>query len=180
MIAKPPVSILPPMSVLFVCLGNICRSPLAEGVFRAVVEECGRAHQFGIDSAGTGGWHAGSAPDPRSIAVAARHGIDISGQKARRVRPGDFHDFDLILGMDRSNVEELKRLAPPDAQGRVHLFLDYTLGRDDDVPDPYYGGPEGFADVYGMIREASEALADATSSGSSVKSSLARPTPRKA
>lgn len=170
----------PPISILFVCLGNICRSPLAEGVFRAVAEESGRGHEFGIDSAGTGGWHAGSAPDPRSIAIAGRHGIDISDQKARRVRADDFRDFDLILGMDRSNVDELRRLAPPDALGRVHLFLDYALGRDSDVPDPYYGGPEGFADVYRMIREASEALADATSSGSSVKSSLARPTPRKA
>lgn len=178
MIAKPPVPILLPISILFVCLGNICRSPLAEGPFRAVAEECRRGHRFGIDSAGTGGWQAGSAPDPRSIA--ARQGIDISGQKARRVRPSDFHDLDLILGMDRSNVEQLKRLSPPDAQGRVHLFLDYAPGRDDDVPEPYYGGPEAFADVYRMIREASEALADATSSGSRVKSSLARPTPRKA
>ncbi len=170
MIAKPSASIL------FVCLGNICRSPLAEGVFRAVADQAGRAHEFHIDSAGTGGWHAGSAPDPRSVAIAGLHGIDISHQKARRVRPNDFGDFDLILGMDRSNVQELKRIAPPEAQERVHLFLDYALGRHSDVPDPYYGGPEGFADVYRMIREASEAL----SSGSSVKSSLARPTPRKA
>ncbi|BCH29994.1 protein-tyrosine-phosphatase [Mesorhizobium sp. L-8-10] len=174
MIAKPPISIL------FVCLGNICRSPLAEGIFRAVAEEGGRGHEFRIDSAGTGGWHAGSAPDPRSIAIAGRHGIDISGQKARRVRPDDFRHFDLILGMDRSNVEELKRLAPADSPGRVHLFLDYALGRDSDVPDPYYGGSEGFADVYRMIREASEALAAMASSGSSVNSSLARPTPRRA
>lgn len=180
MIAKPPVSNPTPISILFVCLGNICRSPLAEGVFRAVAEESSRGHEFRIDSAGTGGWHAGSAPDPRSVEIACRHGIDISGQKARRVRPDDFGDFNLILGMDRSNVDELKRLAPAHAQGRVHLFLDYALGRDSDVPDPYYGGREGFADVYRMIREASEALADAMSSGSSVKSSLARPTPRKA
>lgn len=174
MIAKPPVSIL------FVCLGNICRSPLAEGVFRSVVEGFGRGHEFRIDSAGTGGWHAGSAPDPRSIAIAGCHGIDISGQKARQVRLQDFHDFDLLLGMDRSNVDDLDKIAPPGARGRVHLFLDYAGGRGRDVPDPYYGGPEGFADVYRMIREASEALVDATSSGSGVKSSLARPTPRKA
>lgn len=87
-----------PVSILFVCLGNICRSPLAEGVFRAVVEGRGEASRFRIDSAGTGGWHAGSAPDPRSVAIAARHGIDISGQQARKVRPQDFTEFDLILG----------------------------------------------------------------------------------
>lgn len=154
MIAKPPVS------VLFVCLGNICRSPLAEGVFRSVVESRGLGDTFRIDSAGTGGWHAGSAPDPRSVAIAAHHGVDISGQKARKVRFDDFRDFDLILGMDRSNVEDLRELAPPDARHRVHLYLDYAGRRAGDVPDPYYGGPEGFADVYRMIREASEVLAD--------------------
>jgi len=150
----------PPVSILFVCLGNICRSPLAEGVFRAVVEGRGLSAGFRLDSAGTGGWHAGSAPDPRSTAIAARYGIDISGQKARKVLPDDFRDFELILGMDRSNVDDLKRLAPPGTRDRVHLFLDYASGRIRDVPDPYYGGPEGFAEIYRMIREASEALVD--------------------
>jgi protein-tyrosine phosphatase len=148
-----------PVSILFVCLGNICRSPLAEGVFRAVVEAQGEAARFSIDSAGIGGWHAGSAPDPRSVAIAARHGIDISGQQARRICPQDFAEFDLILGMDRSNVDELRRIAPDQALERIHLYLDFATGRIGDVPDPYYGGPEGFADVYRMIREASEALA---------------------
>lgn len=150
----------PPVSILFVCLGNICRSPLAEGVFRAVVEGRGQAAGFKIDSAGTGGWHAGSAPDPRSIDIAARHGVDISGQQARKVRPDDFEAFDLILGMDRSNVEDLRRIAPAPAQDRIHLYLDFATGRTADVPDPYYGGPEGFADIYRMIRDASEALGD--------------------
>ncbi len=150
----------PPVSVLFVCLGNICRSPLAEGVFRAVVEGRGQAAGFMIDSAGTGGWHTGSAPDPRSIAIAARHGVDISHQQARKVRPDDFEAFDLILGMDRSNVDDLRRIAPASAQDRIHLYLDFATRRTVDVPDPYYGGPEGFADVYRMIRDASEALVD--------------------
>jgi protein-tyrosine phosphatase len=148
----------PKKSILFVCLGNICRSPLAEGVFAAVLEEKGLGDRFELDSAGTGGWHAGSAPDPRSIAIAASHGIDISGQKARKVADADFSRFDLILGMDCTNVQDLRRLAPASAQDRIHLFLEFADGRERDVPDPYYGGADGFADVYRMIREASEAL----------------------
>lgn len=147
-------------SILFVCLGNICRSPLAEGVFRAVAEERGLSHLFRLDSAGTGGWHAGSSPDPRSVAIAAKHGIDITGQSARKVVPEDFDTFDLLLGMDRSNVDELRRLAPAGAKSRIHLFLDYAGEGLRDVPDPYFGGPDGFADIYHMIREASESLLD--------------------
>jgi len=150
----------PVTSILFVCLGNICRSPLAEGVFGAVASERGLAPRFLIDSAGTGGWHAGSGPDPRSIAIAARHGVDIAAQRARKVAQDDFERFDLLLGMDRSNVEDLRRMAPPSARTRVHLFLDYSGIGARDVPDPYYGGPDGFADVYRMIREASEALVE--------------------
>lgn len=150
----------PIKSILFVCLGNICRSPLAEGIFRAVLAERGLVSEFLVDSAGTGGWHAGSAPDPRSIAVAARHGIDITGQQARKVLSVDFERFDLILGMDRSNVDDLRALAPDASAGRVELFLGYATGRTKDVPDPYYGGEDGFSSVYRMIRDASEALAD--------------------
>lgn len=153
MIAKPQTAIL------FVCLGNICRSPLAEGIFRAVVEERGETPDFTIDSAGTGAWHVGSAPDPRSIAIAARYGVAIGGQQARKVRPDDFDRFDLILGMDRSNVDDLRQLAGVQA-GKVYLFTDFALGTPRDVPDPYYGGADGFENVYRMIREASEALAD--------------------
>ena len=151
------MSIKPINSILFVCLGNICRSPLAEGVFRAVWAERGRGRDMLLDSAATSGWEVGSAPDPRSIAVAMRHGIDISGQRARKVRREDFSRFDLILGMDRSNVADLKALAP--ARDRVHLFLEFAHGQARDVPDPYYDGPEAFTEVYRMIREASEALA---------------------
>ena len=149
-----------PRSILFVCLGNICRSPLTEGVFRAVLAERGLDAYFAIDSAGTGGWHAGSAPDPRSIAVAAHHGIDITGQQARKVTLADFERFDLILGMDRSNVDDLRRLAPQGSPARIELFLGHASGAKKDVPDPYYGGEDGFMNVYRMIREASEALAD--------------------
>ncbi len=144
-------------SILFVCLGNICRSPLAEGVFRAVLTEHGR--DMVLDSAATGGWNLGEAPDPRSIAVAARHGIDISGQRARKVRPEDFARFDLILGMDRQNVRDLRALAPADAGERIHLLAEFAQGQARDVPDPYYDGQEAFASVYRMIRDASEALA---------------------
>lgn len=150
------MSIKPINSILFVCLGNICRSPLAEGVFRTVLAERGRGML--LDSAATSGWEVGSAPDPRSIAIALRHGIDISGQRARKVTPQDFSRFDLILGMDRSNVADLKALAPA-ARDRVQLFLEFAHGQARDVPDPYYDGPEAFAEVYRMVREASEALA---------------------
>ena len=110
------MSAKPINSILFVCLSNICRSPLAEGVFRAVLAEHGK--DLLIDSAGTGGWHAGEQPDRRSIAVAARHGVDISGQRARKVLPEDFLRFDLILGMDKANVRDLKGLASPAARDR--------------------------------------------------------------
>ena len=153
------MSAKPINSILFVCLGNICRSPLAEGVFRAVLAERGKDQRMVIDSAGTGGWHSGEHPDRRSIAVAAEHGVDISGQRARKVLPEDFTRFDLILGMDRANVRDLKALAPPDARDRVHRYLDFASGNAGDVPDPYYDDQQAFAFVYRMIREASEALA---------------------
>jgi protein-tyrosine phosphatase len=153
------MSAKPINSILFVCLGNICRSPLAEGVFRAVLAERGLDRDFLIESAGTGGWHAGELPDRRSIAVAASHGVDISEQRARKVLPQDFSRFDLILGMDRSNVADLRALAPAARRDRIHLFLEFAQGKARDVPDPYYDGPEAFAEVYRMVREASEALA---------------------
>ncbi|KRA00413.1 protein tyrosine phosphatase [Mesorhizobium sp. Root157] len=149
----------PQKSILFVCLGNICRSPLAEGVFAAVLAEKGLSDRFQLDSAGTGGWHVGSAPDPRSIAIAASHDIDISRQKARKVTVDDFSRFDLVLGMDSSNVEDLRQLAPATGRDRIHLFLEFAEGWPRDVPDPYYGGDDGFGAVYRTIREASDRLA---------------------
>lgn len=113
-----------------------------------------------IDSAGTGGWHLGSPPDPRSMAIAASHDIDISGQQARRIEATDFSRFDLLLGMDQSNVDDMRSIAPADATGEIQLFLDFATGRAIDVPDPYFGGPDGFAKVYRMVREASERLVD--------------------
>ena len=148
------------MKLLMVCLGNICRSPMAEGALRARIDASPLAGRVTVDSAGTGGWHAGQAPDPRAIACAAGHGVDIAGLRARQLQAADFQRFDLILGMDRSNVDDLRRAAPPEARDRVHLFLDFADGKGKDVPDPYYGGADGFADVYRMIRNASESLAD--------------------
>jgi protein-tyrosine phosphatase len=152
------VRVAAPKSILFVCLGNICRSPLAEGVFAEVARTAGRRGDFRLDSAGTGAWHAGSPPDRRSVAIAGLHGIDITAQRARQVEQSDFSRFDLILGMDRSNVADLRGRAPGEAGERIHLFLAYAAGVEHDVPDPYYGGPDGFETVYRMIRDASEAL----------------------
>jgi protein-tyrosine phosphatase len=136
-------------SILFVCMGNICRSPLAEGIFTHLVEEAGLRDRFSIDSAGTGSWHQGDQPDRRSIATARQHGIDITAQKARRVRTADFDDFDLILAMDGNNVSALRALAP-DADN-IHLFGDLALGSGEDIPDPYYGGADGFEAVYARL-----------------------------
>ncbi|OJG01284.1 low molecular weight protein-tyrosine-phosphatase [Pararhizobium antarcticum] len=145
-----------PARILFVCLGNICRSPLAEGILRQQAGETRR--EVTVDSAGTGGWHLGNAPDPRSIAVAERHGIDIGQQRCRRVEQTDFERFDLIFGMDHGNVEQLRLLAPPPAQTRIHLFLDYALGTALDVPDPYYSGVDGFETVYTMLSDGCSSL----------------------
>ncbi|TCR90073.1 low molecular weight protein-tyrosine-phosphatase [Rhizobium sp. BK376] len=138
-------------SILFVCAGNICRSPLAEGIFRHLVENAGRADRFEIDSAGTGGWHQGDAPDRRSIAVAAANGIDISRQRARRISAEDFDRFDLILAMDHDNLKNLRKFAPAAASDKIHLFASFTLGTTEDVPDPYYGRREDFEAVYTML-----------------------------
>ncbi|CAN7302990.1 low molecular weight protein-tyrosine-phosphatase [Pararhizobium sp. LjRoot238] len=143
-----------PVRILFVCLGNICRSPLAEGIFRHL----SRGYPVEVDSAGTGGWHIGDLPDRRSIAVAGRHGIDITGQRGRKIDASDFEAFDLIFAMDRNNLATLRALAPPAARRKLHLFLDYTLGVERDVPDPYYEGPEGFEAVYSMLFEGCSSL----------------------
>ncbi|MBX5158319.1 MULTISPECIES: low molecular weight protein-tyrosine-phosphatase [unclassified Rhizobium] len=119
---------------------------MAEGIFSHVAAEADLSGRFTIDSAGTGGWHEGELPDLRSIATAKSHGIDISGQRARRIRSSDFRDFDLILAMDRDNVAALEKIAPPEAT--IRLFGDTALGTGEDIPDPYYGGPAGFELVY--------------------------------
>lgn len=144
-------------AILFVCLGNICRSPLAEGAAQSMAAQIGwHGH---IDSAGTGAWHIGNAPDPRSIAIAAAHGVDISQQKARQVGHDDFAKFDLICAMDASNLKDLKalRAAHKQADGRakLKLLLDFAPEhKGADVPDPYYGGDDGFAHVWDLIGRA--------------------------
>lgn len=145
-------------SVLFVCLGNICRSPLAEGIFRHQAEAAGLGDSLVIDSAGCGGWHVGDPPDRRSVAVARRHGIAIHGQCARQVAAADFARFDLILGLDRDNVRYLKIMRPADARARVALYLEEALGLNADVPDPYHGGMEDFEAVYVLCERAGAAL----------------------
>jgi protein-tyrosine phosphatase len=145
--------------LLFVCLGNICRSPMAEGVFRRVAENEGVAHLFEIDSAGMGDWHLGQAPDERAQEAALNRGVDISGQSARQVARGDFERFDLLLAMDGSNYEELSALAPKRARHKIRRFLDYAphVGIKD-VPDPFYGEAEGFDHALDLIEAAARGL----------------------
>jgi protein-tyrosine phosphatase len=151
-----------PLRLLFVCLGNICRSPTAEATMRALVREAGLEREVELDSAGTGAWHAGSAPDERATAAAARRGIALEGS-ARRVRAEDFDDFDLILAMDLSNLEELRRMAPSeDARAKVRLLREFDPASvetgDLDVPDPYYGDGDGFEHVLDHVQAACSGL----------------------
>ena len=145
-------------AILFVCLGNICRSPLAEGVLRHHAAQSDQATRFEIASAGTGGWHQGEPPDHRSIQVAAHFGVDIAQQRAQKLRPEHFDDFDLILGMDRQNVKDIKAVMPDGTRAEIALYLDYALGMQKDVPDPYYGSHKDFEHVFGLCNRASEAL----------------------
>ncbi|RCS25222.1 low molecular weight phosphotyrosine protein phosphatase [Phyllobacterium salinisoli] len=149
-----------PSSVLFICLGNICRSPLAEGVMTEILRENGRDNGIVIDSAGTNGYHTGEPPDRRSIAVAAKYGIDISAQRCRQLVAADFTKFDLILGMDRRNLDAITQRRPSDSKARIGMFSLISLGREIEIPDPYYGGPEDFEHVYRMILAASKAFAE--------------------
>ena len=154
-----PESANPHVNVVFVCLGNICRSPTAEGVFRAIVEGHGLGPRIGIDSAGTGAYHTGEPADQRAQAAARRRGFDLSTIRARKATAGDFRRFDYVLAMDRENQAALSRICPPGEEHRLSLFLDYApqLGRRD-VPDPYYGGGNGFELVLDLIEAASEGL----------------------
>lgn len=146
--------------ILFVCLGNICRSPLGEGLLRHRAAERGLAHLVETASAGTGGWHHGEPPDHRSIAVARANGIDISGQRARQLCQEDFNRFDLIFAMDRDNLRNIVRLAPHDSSADIHLFIDFVGGAARDVPDPYYGDARDFEWVYAMLDEGCRNLID--------------------
>ena len=147
------------VKVLFVCTGNICRSPTAEGVFRALVEREGLAGRIAVDSAGTHGYHVGEPPDPRSTAAARRRGIILDDLRARRVRDADFADFDLVVAMDRSHERLLAAQCPPEHRDRLALFMRFApqFGLLD-VPDPYYGAGDGFERVLDMIAAGADGL----------------------
>ncbi len=147
------------IKVLFVCLGNICRSPTADGVFRKLVADAGLQDLIEIDSAGTAAWHIGKSPDPRTQEAAASRGYDLSELRARQAVVGDFYEYDHILAMDLSNLENLQQIQPADATARLGLFLDYApqLGIKE-VPDPYYGGADGFEQVLDLVEAAGKNL----------------------
>ncbi|MBX7540300.1 low molecular weight protein-tyrosine-phosphatase [Qipengyuania sphaerica] len=143
--------------VLFVCLGNICRSPLAEAAFRRAAQEAGLDVE--VDSAGTANYHVGEPPDPRSIDEARRQGIDITGYRGRQLGAEDFHEFDYILGMDRSNMANIARVDPGDGKAKVTMLLDIVPGQEGrEVGDPYYGGAEGFSITWAEVDAGAKAL----------------------
>ena len=145
--------------VLFVCLGNICRSPTAHGVFAHLVKSSGLNDKVTVDSAGTAGWHIGAEPDKRSQAVAAQRGYDLSELQARQVSLADFIRFDYILAMDEQNLQDLKLLRPENYKGCLKLFLSFDqCFAETEVPDPYYGGDQGFEHVVDLIEAAAQAL----------------------
>ncbi len=147
------------VSVVFVCMGNICRSPTAEAVFRQYVENAGLAEQILIDSAGTHDYHIGDPPDLRAQRAAQQRDYDMSGLRGRQVEQGDFHRFDYVLAMDRANLAILQRLAPPDSDTQARLFLEYAHHHAErEVPDPYYGGADGFERVLDMVEDAAQGL----------------------
>ncbi len=148
-----------PVKVLFVCLGNICRSPTAHGIFEQRVREAGLQEKILVDSAATGAFHVGNPPDPRTIRAAAARGYDLTGQIARQVRPQDFNEFDFILPMDRMNLGNLKALKPKNFTGHLGLFMEFSKQRQySQVPDPYSDGPEGFELVLNLVEDAAAGL----------------------
>lgn len=149
------------VKVLFVCMGNICRSPMAQGVFEALVNDAGISHLIKVDSAGTHAYHVGSPPDERAQRTALGRGIDISGLRARLLDTDDPETFDYVLVMDEDNLENARRVSPPEYHERIRLFLDFAEDLPDrEVPDPYYGGNAGFDRVMDMVQRAAEGLLD--------------------
>jgi protein-tyrosine phosphatase len=148
----------PAFSILMVCTGNICRSPTADGVLRHMLREAGLDSIVLVDSAGTHDYHIGDPPDPRSIATAKSYGVDLASLRARQVTQEDFVRFDLILAMDEGHHAQLLRLCPPAHRDRVKLYLSYAPDFGRIVPDPYYGGPDGFETVWRMCQAVSAAL----------------------
>ncbi len=147
------------IKVLFVCMGNICRSPTAEGVFKRLVEQAGLSHIITTDSAGTHSYHVGGEPDSRAQEVALTKGYDLSDLRARKFVAEDFIEFDYLLAMDDENYAGMNSLKPADATGSLHLFLEFADNYNEkEVPDPYYGGPKGFERVFDMVEDASKGL----------------------
>lgn len=140
-----------PIRVLMVCLGNICRSPTAHGVFEKLIKDKGLSEQISVDSAGTGSWHIGESPDGRASEAAARRGYDLSHLRARQVVDTDFSQFDYILAMDEQNLKELQARCPDQLQDRLRLMLDYGEPQHREVPDPYYSGAQGFELVLDLL-----------------------------
>lgn len=147
-----------PFSILFVCTGNICRSPTAEALFRHKIRERGIAAQFHHDSAGVASHHIGHPPDVRSQKATLMRGVDMSDLRARDMRPEDFHEFDLIMAMDDSHMAALTRMAPKDGTAQIVLYRPHTGHSEGGVPDPYYGEERDFEEVYTLIDEATDAL----------------------
>ena len=147
-----------PIKVLFVCLGNICRSPTAHGVFEKMVADAGLQDSIFVDSAGTGDWHIGRSPDPRASEAALTRDHDLSHLRARQVRPEDFLEFDYLLAMDNQNLCDLKAMALPEFDGHLGLFMDYSGIDVSEVPDPYSGGKENFERVLDLVEDASGGL----------------------
>ena len=146
------------VKVLFVCMGNICRSPTAEGVFRHKVEQAELQGQISIDSAGTHAYHVGNPPDARAQDAALKRDVDLSEQRARRVNADDFSDFEYVIAMDESNKDDLLSICPEGFENRVHLFLDFSEWEQTEVPDPYYGQGRGFEIVLNLVEDASDGL----------------------
>lgn len=149
-----------PLRLLIVCLGNICRSPLAEGALRARLQAAGLGQVACVDSAGTGDWHAGDPPDRRAIATARRHGVDIGGLRARTLRAEDFRDFDWLLCADDANLRDVRALAPEDAHAQVALLTEWAglrgVGLSGEIPDPYTGNMDAFERVWTLVDDAAQ------------------------
>jgi protein-tyrosine phosphatase len=155
------------ISVLFVCMGNICRSPTAEGVFRHLVAEAGLAERIIVDSAGTHAYHVGEPPDRRAAAAAERRGVALEGIRARRVSDEDFDRFHHIIAMDEDNLARLRDQAPVEHHGKLRLFLEFSSSAEREVPDPYYGGATGFERVLDLVEDASRGLLETLAKTSS-------------
>ena len=159
MAKKEPTSFAMTSKVLFVCMGNICRSPMAEGVFRTMVKQAGLEDVVTVESAGTHAFHVGEVPDKRAQSISAKRGYDISGLSARMVKSSDFEEFDYILAMDWENLALLQSQAPKSAQHKLQLFMRFATEHESaTIPDPYYGGPQGFETVLDYIEDASTGL----------------------